>query len=33
LRNDHDAEDVMQEAIVRAFRFFDGFSGTNPRGC
>jgi len=31
LRNDHDAEDVMQEAIVRAFRFFDGFSGTNPR--
>jgi RNA polymerase sigma-70 factor (ECF subfamily) len=32
LRNDHDAEDVMQEAVVRAFRFFDGFSGTNPRG-
>jgi RNA polymerase sigma-70 factor (ECF subfamily) len=32
LRNDHDAEDVMQEAIVRAFRFFDGFAGTNPRG-
>jgi RNA polymerase sigma-70 factor (ECF subfamily) len=31
LRNDHDAEDVMQEAMVRAFRFFDGFSGTNPR--
>ena len=31
LRNDHDAEDVMQEAVVRAFRFFDGFSGTNPR--
>jgi RNA polymerase sigma-70 factor (ECF subfamily) len=31
LRNDHDAEDVMQEAIVRAFRFFDGFSGANPR--
>ena len=25
LRNDHDAEDIMQEAIVRAFRFFDGF--------
>jgi RNA polymerase sigma-70 factor (ECF subfamily) len=31
LRNDHDAEDVMQEAIVRAFRFYDGFSGNNPR--
>ncbi len=31
LRNDHDAEDVMQEAMVRAFRFFDGFSGNNPR--
>lgn len=32
LRNDHDAEDVMQEAVTRAFRFFDGFSGTNARG-
>jgi RNA polymerase sigma-70 factor, ECF subfamily len=32
LRNDQDAEDVMQEAIVRAFRFYDGFSGDNPRG-
>jgi RNA polymerase sigma-70 factor (ECF subfamily) len=31
LRNDHDAEDVTQEAIVRAFRFFDGFTGDNPR--
>jgi RNA polymerase sigma-70 factor, ECF subfamily len=31
LRNDQDAEDVTQEAIVRAFRFFDGFSGDNPR--
>src|SRR6266404_5394177 len=31
LRNDHDAEDVMQEAMIRAFRFFDGFSGENPR--
>ena len=31
LRNDHDAEDVMQEAVVRAFRFFDGFNGNNPR--
>ena len=27
----HDAEDVMQEAMIRAFRFFDGFSGENPR--
>ena len=31
LRNDQDAEDVTQEAIVRAFRFFDGFTGDNPR--
>ena len=31
VRNDQDAEDVTQEAIVRAFRFFDGFSGDNPR--
>jgi len=31
LRNEHDAEDVMQEAMVRAFRFFDGFSGNSPR--
>ena len=31
VRNDQDAEDVMQEAMLRAFRFFDGFSGSNPR--
>jgi RNA polymerase sigma-70 factor (ECF subfamily) len=31
LRNDHDAEDVMQDAVVRAFRFFEGFRGDNPR--
>jgi len=31
LRNDQDAEDVTQEAVVRAFRFFDGFAGQNPR--
>jgi RNA polymerase sigma-70 factor, ECF subfamily len=31
LRNDHDAQDVMQEAMVRAFRFIEGFKGDNPR--
>ena len=31
LRNDHDAEDVMQDAILRAFRFLEGFNGANPR--
>lgn len=30
-RNDHDAEDIMQEAYLRAFRFFDGFNGTDAR--
>ena len=30
-RNDHDAEDVVQEAMLRAFTFFDGFRGTDPR--
>ena len=30
-RNDQDAEDVVQEAYIRAFRFFDGFHGTNGR--
>src|SRR5580704_18999248 len=24
-RNQHDAEDLVQEACLRAFRFFDGF--------
>ena len=30
-RDDADAEDVMQEAYLRAFRFFDGFHGDNSR--
>ncbi|HEV3142657.1 MAG TPA: sigma-70 family RNA polymerase sigma factor [Gemmataceae bacterium] len=29
--NDHDAEDVVQEAYLRAFRFFDGFQGGDTR--
>lgn len=30
-RNDHDAEDVVQEAYLRAYRFLDGFRGTDGR--
>ena len=30
-RNDHDAQDVTQEAFLRAFRFFDGYHGGNMR--
>jgi RNA polymerase sigma factor (sigma-70 family) len=30
-RNDHDAADITQEAYLRAFRFFDGFHGTDAR--
>jgi RNA polymerase sigma-70 factor (ECF subfamily) len=30
-RNEHDAEDVVQDAFVRAFRFFEGMRGTNAR--
>src|SRR4029434_1008057 len=30
-RNDHDAEDVVQEAMLRAFTFFDGFRGPDAR--
>jgi RNA polymerase sigma-70 factor (ECF subfamily) len=29
--SDHDAEDVVQEACVRALRFFSSFHGTSPR--
>jgi len=31
MRNDADGEDVSQEAVARALRFFDGFAGRNPR--
>ncbi len=30
-RNQHDAEDVVQEAMLRAHRFLDSFRGTDPR--
>jgi RNA polymerase sigma-70 factor (ECF subfamily) len=29
--NEHDAQDVVQEAMLRAFSFFDGFRGVNTR--
>ena len=29
--NSHDAEDITQEAFLRAFRFFDGFRGDDAR--
>jgi RNA polymerase sigma-70 factor, ECF subfamily len=32
LRNDQDAEDAVQEAALRAFRFFGDFRGGNVRG-
>lgn len=31
MRNEHDAEDVVQEAALRAFRFFENFRGENSR--
>lgn len=31
MRNEHDAEDVVQEASLRAFRFFENFRGENSR--
>ncbi len=30
-RNDEDAQDLVQDAYLRAFRFFDGFRGGNSR--
>ena len=30
-RNEHDAEDVAQDAFLRAFKFFGGFRGGNSR--
>lgn len=30
-RNDHDAQDIVQEAYLRAFKFFDGFHGEDGR--
>jgi len=31
VRDDHDAQDVVQDALVRALRHFDGFRGGDPR--
>ncbi|HEY1719946.1 MAG TPA: sigma-70 family RNA polymerase sigma factor [Magnetospirillaceae bacterium] len=32
MRSGNDAEDVVQEAMVRALTYFPSFRGTNPRG-
>ncbi len=32
LRDEHDARDVVQDAYLRAFRFFDSFRGGDSRG-
>jgi RNA polymerase sigma-70 factor (ECF subfamily) len=31
VRNDHDAQDIVQEAYLRALRFAGGFRGGDPR--
>lgn len=31
VRDEHDAQDVVQEASLRAFRYFDGFVGDDAR--
>ena len=32
VRNDHDAQDVVQEASLRAFRYFGTFTGGERTG-
>jgi len=31
LRDEHDAQDVVQDAVLRAWRYFDGFHDGDPR--
>ena len=34
VQNDHDADDIVQDAYLRALRFFDGFrAATAALGC